>query len=86
MQKNIYSSRLINYHCTSCQAEYQSYSTAKENKKVDTCANCSPVYKGETVVKLKIKRAEKLLQRQQKEQEKAEKKKASQQKAQERSK
>jgi len=86
MQKTIYSSRLINYHCTSCQAEYQNYSTAKENKKIDTCANCSPAYKGKTVAKPKVKRAEKLLQRQQKEQEKVEKKKLFQRKSQERSK
>ncbi|CAJ0747006.1 12910_t:CDS:2 [Entrophospora sp. SA101] len=52
--------------------EYQNYSTASENKNVSTCANCSPAYKGGTSGKVRMGRAEKFHQRQQKAQAKAE--------------
>jgi ribosomal protein L31 len=85
MQKNIHSSlHLININCISCQAEYQNYSTVKEDKKINTCANCNPAYKGKITAEIKIEKAEKFSQRQQKEQEKAEEKKLRQQKAQQR--
>lgn len=55
MKKNIHNSLyLINYHCISCLAEYQNYSVAKENKKVETCANCNPAYKGSVSSKVKM--------------------------------
>jgi ribosomal protein L31 len=62
---------LINYHCISCKQEYQNYSTASENKSVNTCANCSPAYKGEASVKERIGREAKFYERQQAAQEKA---------------
>jgi len=65
MKKNIHNSIYsINYHCISCQAEYQNYSTAKEDKKINTCANCNPVYKGKASSEIRIGRAEKFHQRQ----------------------
>lgn len=72
MKKNIHNSLyLINYHCISCLAEYQNYSVAKENKKVETCASCNPAYKGSVSSEVKIGNVEKFHQRQQKAQEKA---------------
>ena len=62
---------LVNYHCISCQVKYQNYSTIQENKNINSCANCSPAYKGGTSGKVKIGKAEKFHQRQQKAQEKA---------------
>ena len=62
---------LITYHCISCQTEYQNYSTIQENKNINTCANCSPAYKGGVSGKVKIGKAEKFHQRQQQAQEKA---------------
>ncbi|KLL03529.1 MAG: 50S ribosomal protein L31 [Mycoplasmataceae bacterium CE_OT135] len=73
MKKNLHSSLyLINYYCISCHEEYQNYSTSSENKNVNTCANCSPVYKGGTSGQVRMGRAEKFHQRQQKAQAKAE--------------
>jgi ribosomal protein L31 len=66
---------LINYHCISCQAEYQDYSMTKENKKINICANCNPAYKGEASTEIRIGRAEKFYQRQQKAQAKAKERK-----------
>jgi ribosomal protein L31 len=72
MKKNIHTLlNLINYHCISCQIEYQNYSTAKEDKKVNTCANCNPAYKGKASTEIRIGKAEKFHQRQQKAHEKA---------------
>jgi len=72
MQKNIHSSlHLIITNCISCQTEYQNYSTVKEDKKINTCANCNPAYKGKASTEIRIGKAEKFHRRQQKAQEKA---------------
>lgn len=66
---------LISINCLSCQTEYQNYSTAKENKKIETCANCSPAYEGNIASEVRrIGRAEKFHQRQQQAQAKAKEK------------
>lgn len=57
---------LVKYHCISCQVEYQNYSTLPEEKKIETCANCSPAYQGTSSSTVRIGRAEKFYQRQQK--------------------
>ncbi|RHZ36403.1 50S ribosomal protein L31 [endosymbiont GvMRE of Glomus versiforme] len=72
MKKNLHSPLyLINYHCISCQTEYQNWSTSQKNKEIATCAECNPAYKGESLAKIRVGRAEKFHQRQKKAQEKA---------------
>lgn len=51
----------INFHCFSCQQDYQTVSTSAQDIKVASCGNC--VYPGASASEVKVGAVEKFRQR-----------------------